>query len=653
MSKYHDYLAGPTPEGGRNRGLYDGVISGKRQGLPIEPLIGRARSNGLSDAEINTTVASALRYADAQEIHPCEGKAWRTLTPRKDKSAGSIPFDGVISVGAEEASVPGPRPDWRERDRSEFIRALFEPSDNISIVVKGGNGGKPANRGDTWTPEELADPNKTVAWTPTSRYGAWVRVNPLKKDGATDADVARFGHCLVESDDLPIDDQYRLLLASQLPVATLVHSGGKSIHALVKVGAKDAEEYATRVATVYAFLESAGYTVDKANRNPSRLSRLPGVMRGDNPQYLLHTDVGMPTYAAWLAWAQVTEEEPEPDDGLPQFEYVHEAMQNPPPLSEEMIHGILRRGHKGMLAGPSKSGKSFALLALAGAVSSGGKWFGHQCKQGNVLYVNLEIDRASLLDRLAKLGGHVKIDGTRIVVWNLRGVLKPEDPLGSMKEGLKRRIAAMKVPPDMIIFDPIYKIQNGDENAARDINLFLGHLDQIIAHSNAPCIFYAHHFAKGNAGAKASIDRASGSGVWARDPDALGTLTELVDNAGYQLEWVLREFRAPEPSNWVFSYPVHVPTTTDAKVKGKSGPSPKEGSSAIDIQFQLGINGPMKLEDLAKALKVGTDTVRRRVKKASEILQIVNGVVSYLPSPPEPATDDSNADDPTDRGVSA
>ena len=40
-------------------------------------------------------------------------------------------------------------------------------------------------------------------------------------------------------------------------------------------------------------------------------------------------------------------------------------------------------------------------------------------------------------------------------------------------------------------------------------------------------VIYCHHHSKGQQGQKRSMDRASGSGVFARDPDALLDLIEL------------------------------------------------------------------------------------------------------------------------------
>jgi RecA-family ATPase len=64
--------------------------------------------------------------------------------------------------------------------------------------------------------------------------------------------VADFRYALVESDDMPIEAQAAMIAELQLPCAAIVHSGGKSLHAIVKVDAKDASQYRERVETLYS-----------------------------------------------------------------------------------------------------------------------------------------------------------------------------------------------------------------------------------------------------------------------------------------------------------------------------------------------------------------------------------------------------------------
>lgn len=145
------------------------------------------------------------------------------------------------------------------------------------------------------------------------------------------------------------------------------------------------------------------------------------------------------------------------DDGLPEVISVDTFLNNLPKLPPELIEGVVRVGHKMMISGASKSGKSFLLMQLAIALSEGGKWLGFQCKKSKVLYVNLEIDRASCLHRFDKIYKALKLapkNSGNIKVWNLRGRAMPLDKLVPK---LIRKVANQGF--DAIIIDPIYKLK--------------------------------------------------------------------------------------------------------------------------------------------------------------------------------------------------
>lgn len=71
--------------------------------------------------------------------------------------------------------------------------------------------------------------------------------------------------------------QQAIIRQLELPCAALVYSGSKSLHAIVRVGAPDYTEYRRRVDYLYAACKKNGLTLDEANRNPARLSRMPGI----------------------------------------------------------------------------------------------------------------------------------------------------------------------------------------------------------------------------------------------------------------------------------------------------------------------------------------------------------------------------------------
>ncbi|MDK9899819.1 hypothetical protein, partial [Klebsiella pneumoniae] len=116
--------------------------------------------------------------------------------------------------------------------------------------------------------------------------GAWIRFNPMDGKGVKNDNVTEFRYALVESDNMSLEKQNAIMRELELPIAALLYSGGKSIHAIVRVDAADYNEYRKRVDYLYDVCKKNGLTNDNQNRNPSRLSRMPGVVRGDNKQFI-------------------------------------------------------------------------------------------------------------------------------------------------------------------------------------------------------------------------------------------------------------------------------------------------------------------------------------------------------------------------------
>lgn len=410
----------------------------------------------------------------------------------------------------------------------KYLSILFEASENVGYVC------------DSWEKDGKHLPTKG-AWDRTAgeliqqlgqcngdigkvlgdykpEVGAWIRFNPLDGNGVKDINVTDYRFALVESDDMDIDKQNAIIRELELPVACLVHSGKKSLHAIVRIEASNYEEYRKRVDYLYNVCRKNGLKIDNQNRNPSRLSRMPGVMRNDRKQFLVDTNFGKESWVEWQSWIEGI------NDDLPEPESMATAWDNLPELAPPLIDGVLRQGHKMLLVGPSKAGKSYALIELCIAIAEGQKWLGWACAQGWVMYVNLELDRASCLHRFKDvyqaLGWKPNNLGN-IDIWNLRGKSVPMDKLAPK---LIRR--AQKKNYIAIIIDPIYKVITGDENSADQMANFCNQFDRVCTELGA-AVIYCHHHSKGSQGFKRSMDRASGSGVFARDPDALIDLIEL------------------------------------------------------------------------------------------------------------------------------
>ena len=461
-------------------------------------------------------------FVPPKKIDPNEG-----VLDWEDEIGNIIDKDSIDSIELHEPSDSSWNP---ANELIRYLTTLFDTDEYVGFVVSSIENEKgkfiPGNRGNfRMTAGQIVEGLHScngdigaVIGDYNQAAGAWIRFNPLNGEGVRNTDIASFKYALVESDSLDIGKQLSIIHQLELPVAAVVYSGAKSIHAIVKVDASDNKEYRERVSYLYKICDKNGLEVDSQNKNPSRLSRMPGCIRGDHKQFIIETNTGKETWSDWVEWIESM------NDDLPDEENLADVLFNLPDYAEELIEGILRQGHKMLLVGPSKSGKSFSLIELCIAIAEGTKWMGRQCKQGDVLYVNFELDRASCLHRFKDVYqtlGLTPNNANRIFIWNLRGKTPALDQLVPklIRRAEKKKYIA-------VVVDPIYKVITGDENSASEMAKFCNQFDKI-ADALGASVIYAHHHSKGAQGGKKSMDRASGSGVFARDPDALLDMIEL------------------------------------------------------------------------------------------------------------------------------
>lgn len=461
-------------------------------------------------------------FVPPKKIDPNEG-----VLDWEDEIGNIIDKDSIDSIELHEPNDSNWNP---ANELIRYLTTLFDTDEYVGFVVSSIENEKgkfiPGNRGNfRMTAGQIVEGLHScngdigaVIGDYNQAAGAWIRFNPLNGEGVRNTDIASFKYALVESDSLDIGKQLSIIHQLELPVAAVVYSGAKSIHAIVKVDASDNKEYRERVSYLYKICDKNGLEVDSQNKNPSRLSRMPGCIRGDHKQFIIETNTGKETWSDWVEWVESM------NDDLPDEENLADVLFNLPDYAEELIEGILRQGHKMLLVGPSKSGKSFSLIELCIAIAEGTKWMGRQCKQGDVLYVNFELDRASCLHRFKDVYqtlGLTPNNANRIFIWNLRGKTPALDQLVPklIRRAEKKKYIA-------VVVDPIYKVITGDENSASEMAKFCNQFDKI-ADALGASVIYAHHHSKGAQGGKKSMDRASGSGVFARDPDALLDMIEL------------------------------------------------------------------------------------------------------------------------------
>lgn len=588
---------------------------------------------------------------------------------RKLESNEALSFDSMVLATTpeqyqvvdknwiEESDVTIPKSyplEQRKRDILTYLTTLFEPEEYVGYVVNTfalPDGKQSPTMGNySRTVQQILDgingttQLENVFGSFNKEMGAWIRFNPIDGKGVKNDNVTAFRYMLLESDNMSLGKQKAILEQLELPIAAMVFSGGKSIHAIVKVDAYSYEEYRKRVDFIYSIAQKNGFKPDKKNRNPSRLSRMPGVMRDGKPQFLMATNIGKENYKEWEEWiASVNDDLPEPEE-------LDALWDNMPDLAPPLIEGILREGHKMLIAGPSKAGKSFALIQLCISIAEGKPWFGFDCTQGKVLYVNLELDRASCLHRFKDVYEALEQQPTNIgniSIWNLRGKSLPMDQLAPklIRRAQKRNYKA-------IIIDPIYKVITGDENSADQMANFCNQFDKVCTELKC-AVIYCHHHSKGSQTGKRSMDRASGSGVFARDPDALLDLLELelenmnedklqdapIDTnqcTAWRMEGTLREYPKFKPVDLWFDYPIHKvdtngflamaqfdsPQQKGANVinKRKKAAKEKKKEQIVDAfniaDAENGFTGQVEIKRVAELMDVSEKTLRRYLKES-------------------------------------
>lgn len=208
-----------------------------------------------------------------------------------------------------------------------------------------------------------------------------------------------------------------------------------------------------------------------------------------------------------------------------------------PPLPRVIVHHLLHQGSKMILGGTSKSNKTWALMDLALSVCSGEDWWGFHTNKSKVCYVNLELQEGFFVHRLKSICEHKGVypEEGQFKILNLRGHAE------SIEDLRRRFVLFLRAGYfGMVILDPVYKVLGGrDENKAGDIATLLNEIERIAVETGAAIVFAAH-YSKGDQWMKDSIDRIGGSGVFARDPDSVLTMTQHESLDCFTVETTLR-----------------------------------------------------------------------------------------------------------------
>lgn len=451
-----------------------------------------------------------------------------------------------------EPTAPRDLPEPIENGCVTLLQLAFEPGENISIseaVLNDEGRGVPAGSGLVLSREEWlkklesknGDPNRL--WSSTDNPGAYIRVNPMKVGGSKDEDVTAYRHALLEFDSgASLGEQYNIIKQSNLPITAIVYSGGKSIHAWVRVDAKDRIEYGERVKRLLTYFEQ--YKPDIKNKNPSRFARLPGMRRGNNVQHLLAIKVGT---TSWSVWEGIQ------SDAGTKILTVKDLLEFDPTNDPNCIIGRrwLCKGQSCIVMGPSGIGKSTLTTQLATWWAIGLSPFGLKpVKPLKSLIVQAENDIGDMSEQLrGACMAHTALrtaEGARMIQQNL---IFASDAVHTGLEFVTRlQVLIDRYKPDLVWVDPLLAFLGGDLGDQEVASTFLRNWLGPVLENTGVAMFLIHHIRKPNAqdGEKNSTElqyMAAGSSElnnWARASMYL----EAVGDTQFRLRFLKRGSRA-------------------------------------------------------------------------------------------------------------
>lgn len=310
--KYEEALASFAVPGNRWSALLSLTYWAAASGLDTEQVLADAHGIGVRgrDGDIRRDMESARvrigAYVSAQAMrpHPSGGRQAPYLrieqpTPsasrvRQLMEAGKdvVTFGGLRALSPE--GICSDR-DWLARrvQCEQQLLALFSRQDLLHVFspnapTVGALGVNIRSLGDWLENDEGVHPDRT---------GEIVRPNPLtgdagKTQGGKESYIAQscikeLRHMVFEFDGMALEDQCRFwggfVRRGCLPLVSLVYSGNKSIHGVIRVDAPDIgawNRYREKVLCLFASDGDGRYRLDPQALHPLIGTRLAGAVRG-------------------------------------------------------------------------------------------------------------------------------------------------------------------------------------------------------------------------------------------------------------------------------------------------------------------------------------------------------------------------------------
>ena len=238
--------------------------------------------------EIEQAVAKVFGCADLAAVYFRRPRIKPTFKPnRLEALAGRMDGFSFSDLAARSPI----RPD--NRTPASFLHALYQPGEHVLCFSEFVSQGQAI-----WTRPPELEPYKARSLDkfirPAQGKGAWFLSNPI--DGATtynaqlkkasrraEQNITAFRYLVIESDKADPALWLAALVQIPLPIVAVYSSGGKSIHSLVKMDARDGAHWRELKAKLAPALVTLG--ADDSAMTAVRLTRLPQCYRAEKERW--------------------------------------------------------------------------------------------------------------------------------------------------------------------------------------------------------------------------------------------------------------------------------------------------------------------------------------------------------------------------------
>lgn len=401
----------------------------------------------------------------------------------------TAPFD-ITKVSFKRPS-PAVAPDPQASEFRRFLQAAFAPTE-VVCICDAVEEGRPVSAGSFIPVEEwiarFDGPESRIL--SQEREGIFVRINPFKPNlySGSDNDVSAYRHVLVEFDDKPKAEQEKLFRDSGLPITVLIDSGGKSVHAWVRVDAPNRKEWDIRRDIIYSSIPG----IDSKNKNPSRYSRLPGAWRSPvSQQKLLATNLGSTSWEDYLTSRET-------DDDQSTVVTIKDLMDFDPDNDPDNLIGKrwLTRGSSMIVSGGTGIGKSSLMMQIVIRWCLGLDFFGIKpVKPLKIGVIQAENDKGDLAEAFrGVVHKRFSLDQMNQLQKNLEFRTETVRTGDQFLAYARRFIHRSKL--DLIVADPLFSYFGGDLSDQSEVSVFLRNKLQPILQETKVAWVWMHHVAK-------------------------------------------------------------------------------------------------------------------------------------------------------------